>query len=123
MSSAPDFDYLDRRMRAATAELDGVMEKAVRDLSRYERENRPSEQDRRALHEAALRGELGHDMRRLARYIENGEDSWDAVFSGRSPHGELLRGHLERMIERNRDAIAQAVEEDEQLRELRESDR
>jgi hypothetical protein len=111
--TTPDFEYLDRRMRAAKAELDEYLEKASRDLLTYKRENQPTPEEQRALQQAALRGELGDDMRDLARYIERGEDTWDDVFSGRSPNKELLRGHLDRQIEANREAIARAFEEEE----------
>jgi hypothetical protein len=113
--TAPDFSRIEAQMHAATMELRAVMEQAARDLARFERENKPTAQEQRALQEAALRGDLGDDMRRLARLVENGEDSWDAVFRGESPNKELLRGHLDRMIEQNRDAIAQAFEEDDEF--------
>lgn len=108
-----DFSHLDQQLRAAKAELGDVMEQAVRDLARYRRENQPTEQERRALQEAALRGDLGDDMRQLARLVDRGQDSWDAIFSGESPNRELLRGHLDRMIAANSEAIVRAIEEDE----------
>jgi hypothetical protein len=110
--TAPDFAAIEEQMRAARAELGDVMEEASRELIRYRRENQPTEQERQALQDAALRGELGDDMRRLARYVDNGEDSWDAIFSGRSPNRDLLQGHLERMITQHREAIVQAFEDD-----------
>lgn len=111
----PDFTRIEEQMRAAKAALEEAMEEAVRELARFERENRPTEEERRALHQAALRGELGDDMRTLARHVEAGRDSWDDVFSGESPNAELLRGHLNRMVSANRDAIARAIEEDEEF--------
>lgn len=113
--TAPDFDRIEAQLRAATAALTEAMEEAVIELARFERENRPTEEERRALQEAALRGELGDDMRTLARRVEAGQDDWDAIFSGRSPNADLLREHLENMIEANRDAITQAIEEDEEF--------
>lgn len=101
------------RIRAAKAELDGVIERAQQDLYRFQRRNEPTPEALRALQEAAARGDLGEDMRELARRIESGRDSWQAVFAGDSPNAALLRGHLERMAEENREAIATAVEEDE----------
>ena len=111
--TAPDFTRIEQRMRIAFAELDEAMEEAVRELARFERENQPTEEERRALQEAALRGDLGDDMRTLARRVEAGQDSWDAIFSGRSPDAELLRGHLDRMIDAHRETIIRAIEEDE----------
>jgi hypothetical protein len=108
-----DFSYLDERIAAAKAELGQVMEQASRDLVRFKRDNQPTEQERQAMQEAALRGDLGNDMRELARKIDQGEDNWDAVFEGRSPNMELLRGHVSRMAEENREAIRVAIEEDE----------
>jgi len=111
--TAPDFSALERQLRLAKAELNAAMEQAVRDLSRYRRDNEPTEQERRALQEAALRGDLGDDMRELARKVDRGQDNWDAIFSGESPNAELLRGHLDRMLTAHRGAIIQAIEEDE----------
>lgn len=59
------------------------------------------------------RGDLGDDMRALARRVERGDDTWDAVFTGESSHSELLGSTLDRAIAANRDAIVQAFEEDE----------
>jgi hypothetical protein len=111
--TSPDFTRIEEQMRAARAELFDAMEYAVRELARFERENRPTEEERRALQEAALRGELGDDMRTLARRVDAGEDSWDSIFAGESPATDLLRGHLDRMIAEHRDAIARAIEEDD----------
>jgi hypothetical protein len=111
--TAPDFARIEEQMRAAKAALREAMEDAVRDLARFERENRPTDEERRALQEAALRGDLGDDMRTLARRVDAGEDSWDAIFSGQSPHSDLLRGHLDRMISEHRDAIVEAIEQEE----------
>lgn len=116
------FAELNERLRAARAELDTVLAQAERDLARYKRENKPTEEERQALHDAALRGELGDDMRVLAERVERGEDSWDAIFAGESPESELLRGHLDRMIEENREAIVEGLDEDEQA-ELEEARR
>jgi hypothetical protein len=103
---------LDDQMRAATAELDRVIAQARHDLDRFERENRPTAQERQALQDAALRGELGDDMRELARRVDRGQDTWDAIFSGDSPNAGLLRGHLDRMAAENRAAIRTAIEDD-----------
>ncbi len=110
--TAPDFSHIDGQLRAARAELDALLESVSRDLVEFRRANEPTPQERQALHDAALRGDLGEDMRRLARYVEDGQDSWEAIFSGRSPHRDLLAGHLDRMIEANREAIAQAFRDD-----------
>jgi hypothetical protein len=113
--TAPDFARIEARLRQAKAELNEAMQDAVQELARFERENRPTEEERRALQEAALRGDLGADMRTLARRVDSGEDSWDAIFSGASRFIDLLRGHLDRMIAANREAIARAIEEDEEF--------
>lgn len=115
---ARDFSEFDERIRAARTQLDSTLAQAERELSRFKRENQPTEEERRQLQEAALRGELGDDMQELARRIDRGEDSWDAVFSGESPNVDLLRGHIDRMIAQNRDAIAESVEDDEELQQL-----
>ena len=50
-------------------------------------------------------------MKTLVEKIRGGEDTWEQVFSGESPHGALLQGHLTRMVEEHKDDIALAFEE------------
>ncbi|GAA3754423.1 hypothetical protein GCM10022225_44010 [Plantactinospora mayteni] len=111
--TSPDFDYIEQRMRAATAALNEAMESALQEMLRFQRANRPTEEEHRAFQEAALRGDLGDDMRTLARLVEAGEDDWDRIYSGESPNAGLLRGHLDRMVEEHRDEIVRAIEEDD----------
>ncbi len=70
-----------------------------------------SEEEREALEGQAESGELGEDMARLVEKIKGGEDTWEQVFSGASPHGALLQGHLTRMAEEHEEDIALAFEE------------
>jgi len=114
-----DFSEFAERIRAARTQLDVALAQAERDLARFKRENQPTPEEQRQLHEAAQRGDLGEDMRELARRIDAGEDSWQAVFAGESPNIDLLRGHIQRMVSENREAIAQAIDEDEELQQLR----
>ncbi|MGH3928931.1 MAG: hypothetical protein ACRDTF_03025 [Pseudonocardiaceae bacterium] len=106
------FFDLDDRIQAAKAELGQAIEQARRDLARFRRENQPTDEERQALQDVALRGELGDDMRELARRVARGQDTWEAIFSGGSPSAGLLRGHLDRMTAQNRAAISTAIEED-----------
>jgi capsule polysaccharide export protein KpsE/RkpR len=108
-----DFSFLNQRLNAAKAQLDQALEKASQDLIRFKRNNQPTAQEQQAMQQAALRGELGDDMRELARKIERGEDNWNAVFEGRSPNVDLLQGHLNRMAQQHREAIRESIEEDE----------
>lgn len=100
-------------MRDAKAQLDEAMETAVRKMERFEREHKPTAEEQRRLEQAALRGELGDGMRTLAQRVRAGQDSWDSIFSGRSPEAHLLEEQVNRVIEANRDAIRQAFEEEE----------
>lgn len=70
-----------------------------------------TDEEKHALEEQASSGELGDDMRTLVEKIRGGEDTWERVFSGESPHGALLRGHLARMVDEHQDDIALAFEE------------
>lgn len=70
-----------------------------------------TEEEKEALEEQAESGELGEDMKTLVAKIKDGEDSWEQVFSGESPHGALLQGHLTRMFEEHKEDIALAFEE------------
>ena len=70
-----------------------------------------TDEERQALEEQAESGELGDDMKTLVEKIRGGEDTWEQAFSGQSPHGALLQGHLDRMVEEHQDDIALAFEE------------
>ncbi|CUR57813.1 hypothetical protein NOCA1130233 [metagenome] len=70
-----------------------------------------TDEEKEALEEQAASGELGEDMVTLVGKIKDGEDTWEQVFSGESPHGALLQGHLTRMFEEHKEDIALAFEE------------
>ena len=70
-----------------------------------------SDEEKKALEEQAESGELGEDMATLVEKIKGGEDTWERVFSGESPHGPLLQSHLTRMFEEHKEDIALAFEE------------
>jgi hypothetical protein len=70
-----------------------------------------TDEEKQALEEQAGSGELGEDMKTLVEKIRGGEDTWEQVFSGESPNGALLQGHLTRMVEEHQDDIALAFEE------------
>ena len=70
-----------------------------------------TDEEKQALEEQAESGELGDDMKTLVEKIRSGEDTWEQVFSGESPNGALLQGHLDRMVEEHQDDIALAFEE------------
>ena len=70
-----------------------------------------TDEERKALEEQAASGELGEDMKTLVTKIRGGEDTWEQVFSGQSPNGALLQGHLTRMVDEHQDDIALAFEE------------
>lgn len=70
-----------------------------------------SEEEKKALEEQATSGALGEDMKTLAEKIRNGEDTWESVFSGESPNGTLLQGHLTKMFEEHKEDLALAFED------------
>jgi hypothetical protein len=70
-----------------------------------------TEEEKAALEEQAESGELGEDMAELVAKIKAGEDSWEDVFSGESPNGALLQGHLTRMVEEHQEDLALAFED------------
>jgi hypothetical protein len=70
-----------------------------------------SDEEKEALEEQAASGELGDDMVSLVEKIRGGEDTWEDVFSGESPNGALLQGHLTKMVEEHKDDLALAFEE------------
>ena len=70
-----------------------------------------TDEEKTALEEQAESGELGEDMATLVGKIKDGDDTWERVFSGESPHGALLQGHLTKMFEEHKEDIALAFEE------------
>ncbi|GAA1915496.1 hypothetical protein [Nocardioides hwasunensis] len=70
-----------------------------------------SEEEKEALEDQAESGELGDDMKSLVEKIKGGEDTWDNVFSGESPNGALLQGHLTKMFEEHKEDLALAFED------------
>ena len=78
-----------------------------------------TEEEKQALEEQAESGELGEDMRTLVAKIRGGEDTWERVFSGESPHSTLLQGHLTKMFEEHKEDIALAFEELVEQEELK----
>lgn len=70
-----------------------------------------TEEEKEALEAQAESGELGDDMVTLVEKIRGGEDTWESVFSGESPNGALLQGHLTKMFEEHQDDLALAFEE------------
>ena len=70
-----------------------------------------SDEEKEALEEQAASGDLGDDMKTLVEKIRGGDDTWENVFSGESPNGALLQGHLTRMVEEHKDDLALAFEE------------
>lgn len=70
-----------------------------------------TDEEKEALEEQASSGELGDDMKTLVEKIQGGEDTWEQVFSGESPNGALLQGHLTKMFEENKEDLALAFEE------------
>jgi uncharacterized protein HemY len=79
----------------------------------HELEKRPllTDEEKQALEDQAESGELGEGMQTLVGKIRSGEDSWEQVFSGESPNGALLQGHLTRMVDEHQEDIALAFEE------------
>jgi hypothetical protein len=70
-----------------------------------------TDEEKTALEEQAESGELGEDMKTLVGKIKEGDDTWERVFSGESPNGALLQGHLTKMFEEHKEDIALAFEE------------
>ena len=58
-----------------------------------------SDDELAALQRQALSGELGPDMRRLARRVAEGGATWAAVFDGTSADADLTRAHATRMAD------------------------
>ncbi len=70
-----------------------------------------TDEEKHALEEQAESGELGDDMKTLVEKIKGGEDTWEHVFSGESPNGSLLQGHLTKLFEEHKEDLALAFED------------
>jgi hypothetical protein len=97
---------------AAWRELQTTIAGARAALDRVRAEPTTTPEERRELQRVALSGELGPQMQQLARHVETGETSWAEVFEGTSPHTDLLRGHLDRMIALHGQSVKTQVEAD-----------
>jgi len=98
-------------IESAREELTGTMADLQATIAQLDAQPLLSDEEREKLEEQAESGELGDDMKELVAKIKGGEDTWDAVFSGQSPNGALLTGHLTKMWEENGEDIALAFEE------------
>jgi len=70
-----------------------------------------SDEEREALEKQAESGALGPQMKELVGRIRDGEDTWEAVFAGESPHAALLQGHLTALVAEHQDDLALAFED------------
>jgi predicted small metal-binding protein len=100
-------------IEAARRELQATLAFAREALDRRRAVPVHTPDERAELQRDALAGRLGEDMRRLAEHIENGDESWQEVFEGIAPHGDLFHGHLTRMSDEHAEDIRTAIEEDE----------
>lgn len=98
---------------AARRELQAALAAAREALDRRRATPVHTPEERAELHRDALAGRLGADMQQLARYIENGDETWQEVFEGIAPHGALFDGHLSRMSDEHAEEIRIAIEEDD----------
>ena len=100
-----------RRIGAAREELTSSLADLTAAVEELGKQPLLTDEEKQALEEQAESGELGEDMQTLVEKIRSGEDSWEQVFSGQSPNGALLQGHLTRMVDEHQEDIALAFEE------------
>lgn len=103
---------LEARLARARAELRSTMANARASLEAARRTLPPTPEEKQEFERAALRGDMGGDMQQLARRVELGHTTWEAVFEGASPYAELLRGHLTAMGVRYAESVRQSLEDD-----------
>lgn len=102
----------DFALESALRELRQTITDTRNALARVQSEPTTTPEERRELQREALSGALGSDMQKLARYVESGETSWPEVFEGISPHTDLLRDHLDRMVAIHGDGVRRQLEAD-----------
>jgi hypothetical protein len=90
---------------AALRELRQTVAATRAALARVQSHPTTTPEERRELQAQARSGTLGSDMETIARHVETGETSWPEVFESISPDTDLLRGHLERMVEQHAPAV------------------
>jgi len=98
-------------IRAAREDLTSSLADLQATVAELEARPLLTDEEKQALEEQAASGELGEDMRTLVDTIRSGEDTWEQVFSGQSPYGALLQGHLTLMVDEHQEDIALAFEE------------
>ena len=110
MSATPA--QLQRALDAALRELRQTLAVTKAQLARVRSEPTTTPEERRQLQAEARSGVLGRDMATIARHVESGETSWQEVFEGISPHTDLLRDHVDRMVALHRDDVRRALAAD-----------
>lgn len=98
-------------IEVARGELTATMADLQATIASLDAQPLMTEEEREKLEEQAESGDLGDDMQELVARIKGGEDSWERVFSGQSPNGALLQGHLTTMWEEHGEDIQLAFEE------------
>lgn len=99
-------------LESALSELRRTLSDTRSALARVQARPTTTPDERRALQREALSGALGTDMQRLARHVASGETSWPEVFEGISPHTDLLRDHLDRMVATHAESVRRRIEAD-----------
>ena len=94
------------------AEFRATLAQARASLDRVRAERVHSPEERAILHQDALSGALGADMRTLAAHVEAGDTTWSEAFEGSSPYSALLVSHVSRMLEEHKETVREALEGD-----------
>ena len=96
----------------AWQELRATLDRARANLDRVRAVPTTTPEERRELQRVAASGELGPEMRELARHVQAGRTTWADVFEGTSPYTDLLRPHLDRMVALHGESVRRQIEAD-----------
>jgi hypothetical protein len=99
------------RIAAAHADFESSRADLQETLDHLQAQPLLSDEERRALERQAASGSLGKDMQALAEKVRAGEDSWESVFEGSSPHAHLMQSHLTALVEEHGEDLALAWED------------
>ena len=102
-------------VQLAMAEVQAATDELRATTARARAETRMTRDEREEFEQAARSGRLGPEMQQLAEKVDRGDDSWEAIWSGRSPNQALFLTYFDRTWAEVGPQVKRAVEADDDL--------
>lgn len=97
----------------ALAELQAATEDLRAKTARAKAETRMTREEREEFEQAARSGRIGSEMQQLGEKVDAGEDSWEAIWSGRSPNRALFGTFFDRTWAEVAPDVKRQIEQDD----------